>query len=330
MMKKIGILGSWHVHTRDYIQQLEAIEGVEITSLWDHDAARGEKVAAAHGLPFEAELDTFFEGLDAVVCNTETTLHEEYLVKAAQAGLAIFTEKTLATTKGGAEEIAEAIRASGQPFVISYPQIQFAKHQTLSAWLKDHRFGKISQVYSRNAHNGLNAGWLPEDWMDVDKAGGGSLMDLGCHQIYLSLHWFGKPTTVSAFMDIPADRRDDGAATLVLNYAEGPIVTLETSLISQHSPYRLMVHGDEGSYDVENDTVRYHVSKPHGDIAPTEGGWDSLNIGEDDTSPMELFVRALKGEDIDISAFGLEPAIGLSEVLEAAYDSHRTGKPVTL
>jgi len=329
-MKKIGILGSWHVHTKDYINQLRTIEGVEIIALWDHDVARGEREAAVHELPFIADLETFFAGLDAVVCNTETTLHEEYLVKAAEAGLAIFTEKTLATTKEGAERIAEVIHASGKPFVISFPQIQFAKHQALSQWLKDERFGKVSQVYSRNAHNGLTAGWLPDDWMDIDKAGGGSLMDLGCHQIYLSLHWFGKPTTVTAFMDVSADRNDDGAATVILHYAEGPIVTLETGLVSQHSPYRLLVHGDEGSYEVQNNTVRYHVVNPHGEIAPTEGEWDDLAIGEDETTPMELFVRALNGEEVDLSAFGLSPAIDLSEILEAAYMSHRMGGPVTL
>lgn len=329
-MKRIGIMGSWHVHTRDYIGQLRKIDGVEITALWDHDQERGELEAKKHELPFVADLDRFFEGLDAVVCNTETTKHEEYLVKAAEAGLAIFTEKTLSTTKAGAEEIAAAIHASGKPFVISFPQLQFAKHQALSTWLKDHRFGKISQVYSRNAHNGLNAGWLPEDWMDVEKSGGGALMDLGCHQIYLSLHWFGKPTTVTAFMDVPADRLDDGAATLVLNYADGPIVTLETSLISQHSPYRLLVHGDEGSYEVDNNTVRYHIANPHGEIAPTTEGWDSLDVGSNATTPMELFVRALKGEEVDLSAFGLTPAVALSEVLEAAYTSHRMGTPITL
>lgn len=329
-MKKIGILGSWHVHTKDYIQQLRAIEGVEITALWDHDVERGEREARNHHLPFVEDLDRFFEGLDAVVCNTETTKHEDYLVKAAQAGLAIFTEKTLATTKAVAEEIAAAIHESGQPFVISFPQIQFAKHQTLSTWLKDGRFGKVSQVYSRNAHNGLTAGWLPEDWMDITKAGGGSLMDLGCHQIYLSLHWFGRPTTVTAYMDVPADQLDDGAATVVLYYAEGPIVTLETSLISQHSPYRLLVHGDEGSYDVENNTVRYHVTKPHGDIAPTENGWDSLDVGSDASTPMQLFVRALNGEEVDLTPFGLGPAVALSEVLEAAYMSHRMSAPIAL
>ena len=123
----------------------------------------------------------------------------------------------------------------------------------------------MSQVRSRNAHNGLSAGWLPDDWMDVDKAGGGALMDLGCHQIYLSLHCFGRPQAVTAFFDIPRERRDYAAATVVLSYDDGPIVTLETSLVSYASPYLLEVFGDQGTYMVRNDDVVMNVSERVGD-----------------------------------------------------------------
>ena len=54
-------------------------------------------------------------------------------------------------------------------------------------------FGKISLVRMRNGHDGVSGGGLPKYWFDESMAGGGALMDLGCHPMYQACYLLGKP-----------------------------------------------------------------------------------------------------------------------------------------
>ena len=48
-MIRIGLVGAAHIHTPGFIKRMNEREGVEVKSVWDHDAARAKKRADSAG-----------------------------------------------------------------------------------------------------------------------------------------------------------------------------------------------------------------------------------------------------------------------------------------
>ncbi|MCL2420220.1 MAG: Gfo/Idh/MocA family oxidoreductase, partial [Defluviitaleaceae bacterium] len=99
-MLKVAILSSWHVHAHGYASQFQARPDAQVTVVWDEDPERGKKFAADFNADFEADLDKLLarSDVDAVCVNAPTNIHREVMVKSANAGKHIFTEKVLALT----------------------------------------------------------------------------------------------------------------------------------------------------------------------------------------------------------------------------------------
>ena len=124
---KVAILGTWHVHTKEYTTGVLNNPNAEVAVVWDNDAERGKKFADEMNLPFNADLDAVLgdESIDSVVICTATCDHPEIMMKVTAAKKNIFTEKVLTIDPKDAEKVAEAVKASGKVFTISYPHRTF-------------------------------------------------------------------------------------------------------------------------------------------------------------------------------------------------------------
>ena len=120
-MVKVAMLSKWHVHAEGYAQAILATGKVQITAVWDDDKERGKPWADALGAKYYDDLDALLcsPDVEAVICDAPTTMHKEVLIKAANAGKSVFTEKALAPTVAEAEEIADVIEKTGITFTIS-------------------------------------------------------------------------------------------------------------------------------------------------------------------------------------------------------------------
>lgn len=98
--------------------------------------------------------------IDAVMITSATTLHEQYMVAAAKAGKAIFTEKVLATTNESAERIAAAVKEAKVPFCIALRRRTEARVRYAKKLLDGGTIGKLTHMRVRDAHNGATAVWL--------------------------------------------------------------------------------------------------------------------------------------------------------------------------
>lgn len=66
-MLKIGMLGTWHVHTEGYAREFKNTGKCDISAVWDHDAVRGKEKADKLGCAFYDDLDAFLaSSLDGV------------------------------------------------------------------------------------------------------------------------------------------------------------------------------------------------------------------------------------------------------------------------
>jgi len=106
----VAVLGFWHVHAAGYAAQVHQPPDTKLVAVWDDDPDRGHAAADAVDSLFVGDLDNLLarEDIDAVTVTTATSAHREIMLRAAQAGKHIFTEKLLAPSVMEDEEIIRA------------------------------------------------------------------------------------------------------------------------------------------------------------------------------------------------------------------------------
>ena len=316
-MVKVAMLSKWHVHAGGYAGMLKNSSKAEIVAVWDDDVKRGEAWAKELGAEFIADLDALLarDDIEAVICDAPTTAHRDILVKAAKAGKHIFTEKALAPTVAECLDVKRAIEESGVTFVISYPQrgrpcVQFAKKM-----MEEGAFGKVTLVRTRDAHSGVSGNWLPAYWFDKSAAAGGSMMDLGCHPMYLLAWFLGKPKRVTGLFTAPFGTPVDENAVAIAEFGGGALGVAETGFISAGSPQTLEIYGTEGSMIAHGEDVTFQSSK-YNDI---HRGPFKPSLPEGKPAPLLQFIDAVAAGTGSPEGLGIDDAIALTELLENAY-----------
>ncbi len=322
-MVHILMLSKWHVHAKDYAKTVQAQPDARITCVWDEDAARGAAWAKELGVAFEPDIDKALArtDVDAVVVDTPTTDHTWIMIKAAKAKKHIFTEKALATTVKDCKEIAQAIEENGIKFCISFPRLTWPLAQLCRKALDEGLLGDIHFMRMRVAHDGASRAWLPDYWYDAKKAGGGAMMDLGCHPMYMASYLLGKPARVaSMFNNTCAPGGVDDNAVSVIEFENKAIAVLETSFIAPHQGESFELLGSLGAIVQVDGKIKMRTSQ-------ITGGWFSPDrLPEQQPSAIRQWLDGIEnGAEIP---FDLNKAIALTELLENAYLSDSQQKIV--
>lgn len=169
--------------------------------------------------------------VDLVIVALPNEAHVEAVRLAAAAGKGIVCTKPLARTGAEAAEILDIVKKAGvwhgyaESSVFS-PNIQKA-HQMVAAG----GIGELLTMRAREAHSGPHAAHF---W-DVETAGGGALLDMGCHTIESARHFFGKNNPIvevfawgATLMHGDKTTGEDSAVAL-LKFAGGQLATVESS-----------------------------------------------------------------------------------------------------
>ncbi|MBO9609240.1 MAG: Gfo/Idh/MocA family oxidoreductase [Paenibacillaceae bacterium] len=260
MTIKVAMLSYWHVHAKDYTRQVQARPECQIVAVWDELPDRGRQMANELGVPFYEQLQELLDNpdIDAVVVDTPSNLHAEVMIAAANAGKHIFTEKVLAITTADADRIIEAVNASGKSFMISLPRLTENKFLYAKQVIDEGLVGDVTLLRIRLAHDGAlptassDKGWLPEHFFSREQCGGGALIDLGCHPMYLAAFYLGMPKSVTAQFGHVTGRDVEDNAVSVLAYENGALAVVEAGFASRFSPFSVEVHGTEGCLLIGN------------------------------------------------------------------------------
>ncbi len=119
-MKNFAMLGKWHVHAPEYAEQLSKLPGCRVSKVWDPDETTAAAWAEALGCAAGSLEDILNDpSIDGVVIGTATSDHAPVMIKACEAGKAVFTEKVLALTSAEAEAVRKAVLANHTRFAIS-------------------------------------------------------------------------------------------------------------------------------------------------------------------------------------------------------------------
>ena len=261
---KVVICGLWHVHAEQYYQ--EAAKYTEVIGVWDVNPVWRRDFCAKYDLHEFETLEQLLEsGADAAIVSTSTDTHADVMVKLADAGMDIFTEKVMALTTAECEAIEEAVNRNGVKFAISFPHKYGAGAQTVKRVAESGELGKLNYFRCRNVHDGSARNWLPAHFYSQKECGGGAMIDLGAHGMYLADWFLGMPDaakstfTLTCINPETAEKNTDGVednAITVMHYANGAIAINETGFVTYNYPITIEVGGEWGWVRFDGNTVQ--------------------------------------------------------------------------
>lgn len=324
-MIRIGKISYWHVHAEDYTKQALEHPETELAAIWDELPERGQAKAAQYGVPYYASLDEMLaqDDIDAVIVDAPTNMHRDVMVKAAEAGKHIFTEKVIAPTAKEVSDILAAVRKAGVRLMVSLPRLYDGYTQTIDRVLQGGKLGKLTMARVRLSHNGATANWLPEHFFSKEQCGGGALIDLGCHPMYLVRRFLGMPESVSANFGYVTGKEVEDNAVAILRYAEGAIGIVEAGFVNSHSPFSIELHGTEGTllygFPDEVPVVRYNGDSEQ---------WEKLELDDRLPYAFSQWVEHIKlGTE---ATDNIAAAVDLTKLMEASNRSVAEGRPIRI
>ena len=167
--------------------------------------------------------------VNVVVIGLPNHLHEEAVQLCADAGKAVLCTKPLARNGEEAYRILKIAEKAG--IFAGYLEDLTYTPKTMKA-IKSVQAGALGQVLwarSRETHSGPHSDWF---W-DIEQAGGGAIVDLGCHCIEIVRSFIGKgirPVEVTCWADtlVHPIKADDNAIGLI-RFENGAVGQFEVS-----------------------------------------------------------------------------------------------------
>ena len=308
---RTAVCGVWHVHAGDYTRK--ALEYGEVLGFYEPDDALAEQFPKAFSIHRFSSLEELLSSdAEGVIVCSATSDHRDVMVRIADAGKHIFTEKVLALSSADCLAIQEAVERNGVRFVISLPQKYNAAQKTVKAVVDSGELGKINYFRYRNCHSGSTKNWLPAHFYNARQCGGGAMIDLGAHGMYLTNWFLGMPVSASSAFTVAHDTAlntdgvEDNAVT-VIAFSDGAIAVNETGFVSDYSPQVMEVFGENGYVKM----VGKRVFKC---TAQTDGKETEVPLKDASDLPI---VQFLTGSILP--GCGIEEAKSLTKLMEMAY-----------
>jgi predicted dehydrogenase len=200
MSIRFGIVGSRFVAGL-HAEGLRRLPGVEVTAAASPNPEHVWEFRRRYKIPhaFGDYRDMITSGLvDAVTVACPNDLHCEVTLFAAANGKHVLVDKPLALNLQECDRMIEACRKAG--VVLMYGEnLCFAPKYVRAKQLADEgALGDVYYVRQLECHYGPHSDWF---W-DVERSGGGVLMDMGCHSIAFCRWVFGNAPVESVRAEV--------------------------------------------------------------------------------------------------------------------------------
>jgi len=201
---------------------------------YSRSAERAEDFGRRRGIPRQytdiAELCADPD-VEMVLIGLPNHLHVDAARIAADAGKAIICTKPLARNAQEAAEMLRIVRDAGVFHAYAETEVFSPNVMKAREMIESGAIGDVLSVRAREAHSGPHA---PHFW-DAELAGGGSLLDMGCHTIEAARYFFGKDVPVTeafawgATMSHADKTTGEDNAVALIKFANGGISITEAS-----------------------------------------------------------------------------------------------------
>ncbi len=287
--------------------------------------------------------------IDAVSVCTWNSAHAPCTIAALKAGKNVLCEKPMATSAKEAKEMLAAAKEAGKLLMIGFVRRYGNDCAIVKDYIDNGFFGDIyyaKATYLRR--NGSPGGWFG----DKNFSAGGPLIDLGVHVTDLTRYLLGNPKPVSVYgatFHKLGDRRElkdkkgyvassskgadkdvfnvEDLATAMIRYDNGSVVSIEASfsLNIKKDEGKIELFGTKAGAKLDPELEMYTEMNGYmADVnlcAPTALSFDGLFENEID----HYVDCVMNGTPCKSPA---EDGVTLMEILDAIYESARTGHEV--
>lgn len=294
----------------------------------DRRAAFAEEFDA----PTFEDLETALEqhGLDGVAVCSPTRFHVEQCLPALERGLPVLLEKPVAKTLAEARTLADALARTGTPLLLGYTWRWWPPLARVRELLAQEVIGAVRLVdFTMSAHL---EDWHPgeplaEFFMSSAELGGGALLDES-HWVDLLLWFFGMPDNLSARIEKISDLEitSDDNVDMMINFADGPRVNLHLDLYGRPHRKSIRFIGEGGTILWSETPNRIAVCTEAAEV------WREEPF-DCERNDMFMAVAAEYLAVLDggpVKTCGIHDGLGVMTLLEAARQSHATGRRIKL
>jgi predicted dehydrogenase len=352
---KIGIIGCGGIANGKHMPALSKLDNVEMVAFCDIILEKAEKAAKEFGTENAKCYSDYKEllkdsSIDVVHVCTPNKSHSFITIDALESGKHVMCEKPMAKTYAEAKAMVEAAKRTGKKLTIGYQNRFRADSQYLHSICEK---GDLGEIYYAKAH-AIRRRAVPT-WgvfLNEEEQGGGPLIDIGTHALDLTLWMMNnyKPKAVlgTKYHKL-ADKKNaanawgswdpekftvEDSAFGFITMENGATIVLESSWALNSLDVRegqTTLCGTEGGADMVNglringeNLSKLYETK----IELNSGGvafYDGTSEKAEDLEA-RLWIEAILNDTEPIVK--PEEALVVTQILEAIYESSKTGKAV--
>ncbi|WP_373231119.1 Gfo/Idh/MocA family protein [Cohnella sp.] len=348
---RIGIIGTGSIsewHLKAYAKNSGAI----IAAICDLNEQRAKQIAEKYGA--EKTFTEYRElladpDIDAISICTWNNTHAELCIAALQAGKNVLVEKPLCRTVEEALLIEEAVRVSGKILQVGFVRRYDSNVQMLRQFADNGEFGDIYYAKASTIRRlGNPGGWFA----DIERSGGGPLIDIGVHVIDLCWYLMGRPKvkTISAntynkvgnrshirnlsfykAADYDASKNTvEDIANALIRFENGASLMIDVSftLHAKQDEGSVKLFGDKGGFEVDPAVVI--VTEKYNTILNVHPQTDSPSFHFESAFQNEInhFIECVQQGKQPLSP--VEDGVEMMRILCGIYESAAKGEEIRL
>lgn len=325
-----AIVGIGHIVQSQALPGFANVRNARPVALVSGDRRKLRRVGKQYDIPDLYSYDDFEECLasddvDAVYIALPNDMHEEYVIRAARAGVHVLCEKPMALDARSCKRMIDACEKAGVKLMIAY-RLHFEPANLRAVELvKRGRIGK-----PRYFNSSFSFQVQPDNIRVDSERGGGPVWDIGIYCLNAARYLFeAEPTEVFAMgtrRDDPRFSEVDETVSVVMRFPDERTASFTCSFGSAPaSTFR--VSGTKGEIVLEN---AYEYVGERKLYLTTRGKTKEENFAEvDQFGPEFIYFAECIRRNVEPEPNGWE---GLADVrvINAIHRSIRTGRPVKL
>ena len=287
---RLGLIGCGGIVQITHARAYRALsDTVQITALADVVPENLQKIGEVFDVPTENRYTDYREmlehaALDVVTIATPHSLHAEQVIEAANAGVAIISEKPMATNLAEADAILEAVRQNDVPYTVVHNYIFTVGMRVamteLEALGKPH-FGRSTGMGLKPADFSADHPTPAFAWRASKAKGGGCIIDTSYHEIYSVCTLMQSPVRYveGRVQTMQLDIDVDDIAMLLCEHENGAITTVSGAwCVPGTDSGWCEMHAENGSLRVNH---RHNVENALRRFTRADG-WQQLELPEFD------------------------------------------------
>lgn len=193
------------------------------------------------------------DDVDVVDILTPHDSHREIAVAAMEAGKNVICEKPIARNVAEADEMIAAAERTGRRLFVALSQLDFPAVRRAGEIIEAGEIGRPLLAVFTVLDNEVARMNDPAHWKcDLERAGGGALIDVGYHAVYIMQDLMGPATAVTATggrLLVEPETKGEDTAIVTLEFAGGALGSIVVTFADAATRYRAerRVVGTEGT-----------------------------------------------------------------------------------